>query len=200
MKKTCSSCNIKKSIDNFCKVKGYRDGYQNECRECKKIRGREYRKSKKGVISDIYNGQKHTSKRRKMNSPSYTRKWLENWLITNPEFHRLYDIWVLSSYETDLKPSVDRIDDYIGYTEYNIQLTTWLKNLKRSHEDRKNGVNNKTNKAVLQFTKKGKFVAEFYSLANAGIETGIDYRNISNCCNGRVKYTQGYIFKFKIKE
>lgn len=54
-------------------------------------------------------------------------------------------------------------------------------------------------KSVMQFTKDGEFVAEYPSIREASIITGLSYGNISNCCCNR-KYCHtlgGYVFRFK---
>ena len=94
-----------------------------------------------------------------------------------------------------LSPSVDRIDDYRSYIFDNIQLMTWRKNLDKSYTDRKNGVNNKLSKTVLQFTLSGKFIKEYYSQSQATRNTGVNRGNLNSCCNGNVKTAGGFIWK-----
>ena len=52
-------------------------------------------------------------------------------------------------------------------------------------------------KAVQQFTKDGKFVAEFPSLKEVERQFGFYFGNLSNCCHGKVKQSYGYVWKFK---
>lgn len=54
-------------------------------------------------------------------------------------------------------------------------------------------------KPVLQFTKDGRFVAEYESAAEAAREIGKKRSNISACCLGkkRCKSVGGYIWKYK---
>ena len=47
-------------------------------------------------------------------------------------------------------------------------------------------------KPVLQFTKDGKFVNEYYSAWEAARQTGIAQSGISNCCNGKRKSAGGF--------
>ena len=57
-------------------------------------------------------------------------------------------------------------------------------------------------KAVLQFTKDGKFVAEYPSTIEAARQTSINQGNISNCCNGRKSYKSAgkYVWRYKEEE
>lgn len=144
-----------------------------------------YRKTKKGVISDIYFGQISSSKHRGHALPTYSKKWFSNWLLNNPEFHRLYDMWVLSKYEKNFKPSVDRKRDELSYTEYNIQLLTWKENnLKR--------------KMVIQLDLNGKYIADYKSLSEACRKNNISNSgSISDVCKGHRKSAGGFIWKFK---
>ena len=163
---------------------------------------KKWRKSKSGLISNIYSSQKQSSKKRLHNPPTYSKEWLENWLLINPEFHRLYDIWVISGYDKMLKPSVDRIDDNIGYTEYNIQLMTWRENKEKYYNNiRKNistnkGLFNKGHKSVRQFDLDNNFIAEYISLHDAERQTGILSQNISKVCKGKRKSTGGYLWRY----
>ncbi len=47
-------------------------------------------------------------------------------------------------------------------------------------------------KPVYQYTKDGKFVAKYKSIADADKTTGVDFRNISACKNGKKKTAGGY--------
>lgn len=56
----------------------------------------------------------------------------------------------------------------------------------------------KTNsKPVLQFTKTGELIAEFFSAADAERKTGIWATTISKVCLGKQKTAGSYIWKFK---
>ena len=90
-----------------------------------------YRKTKKGVISSIYGAQKANNKRKGRELPTYTKKELSEWLYSKEEFHIYFDNWVRLDYQSLYKPSVDRIDDNLGYTMANIQLTIWKHNLRK---------------------------------------------------------------------
>lgn len=52
-------------------------------------------------------------------------------------------------------------------------------------------------KAVQQFTKDGKFVAEFPSGKEVERQLGFDQGNISNCCLGKTKHSYGYVWRYK---
>jgi len=194
--KKCTKCEIEKSLLDFCKCSTVKNGRRSSCKSCEKERNIKYSRTKEGVIVTIYKTQKASSKQRKHNPPTYSKKWLKDWLISNPEFHRIYDIWVISGYKKRLKPSIDRIDDYLGYTEYNIQLTVWYKNNKKSHIHRKLGISSSGEMciSVLQLNKDGSFVAEYVSFNDACRKTGVGVGNIASCCHGKTKTAGGYLW------
>ena len=51
-------------------------------------------------------------------------------------------------------------------------------------------------KQVSQFTLEGEFIKKYDSAREAARKTGIDYGNISKCCNGRYKTAGGFIWKY----
>ena len=192
LKRFCRKCFKYKKLKKFPftdKAKKYR---RYECVKCAKIKDINYRHSKIGIISKLYSHQKETSKKRNYCKPTYTKEWLHNWLLSNPEFHRIYDIWVISNYKKDLKPSVDRKDDYLGYTEYNIQLMTWGENRKKCDIDQIEGRNNKNSKSVSQFDKEGNLIATYHSIIHASRVTGILKSGIGKCYNGKRKFSGGF--------
>ena len=66
----------------------------------------------------------------------------------------------------------------------------WNGNISKSHL----GVGSKP---VLQFSLSGELMAEYTSLTNAEISTGINNGHISKCCKGIRKTAGGFIWKYK---
>lgn len=52
-------------------------------------------------------------------------------------------------------------------------------------------------KPVLQYSKDGTFIAEYFGAAEAGRQTNIGKTNISKCCSEKFKTAGGYIWKYK---
>ena len=198
--KQCTRCKQIKDISEFGKNKNGKNGLRSYCKECQAVLNKMYRHSKDGVIASIYSHQRNSSKRRKHPIPTYSKQELKDWLFSQKKFHLLYDNWKRLDFQSMYKPSVDRIDDSIGYTMANIQLMIWGENNAKSHKDMRSGKlkhGHNPQKAVLQYSKNGEFVAEFVSVSQAKRETGIPQTNISKCCNGKLKHAGGYIWKFK---
>lgn len=170
----------------------------------KKQRLREYEKKrsrdKKVIPSLIYSIQKSSSKKRSHPSPSYTLEWLKNWMLSNPEYHRLHDIWVISGYDSKYKPTVDRLDDSIGYTEYNIQLLDWQSNRAKGHKERQKGgdtAQGRLCKKILQFNMNGVLVRGYKSITEAHRITNINRANIQACAMRKRNRAGKYIWRFK---
>ena len=104
--------------------------------------------------------------------------------------------WLALGCQTEMIPSLDRIDDYKPYTLDNIQVVTWIKNRSKSNSDRKNGVNNKNSKAVIQTAKDGEFITEHYSIRQASRDTKINQSDISQCCLGKLNSSGGFCWKY----
>ena len=198
--KKCKKCRELKSLDKFFKHKIKKDGLQIYCKDCSTIRNIEYYRTKEGLLTKIYGGQRSGSKRKERILPNYTKQKLKDWLFKQNLFHELFNDWVSSNYDKMLTPSVDRKKDNFPYSLDNIQLMTWQQNKDKGHRDMRlgkiiNGVN--PQKPVIQYDKQGNFIAEYCSLRQAKRETGISNGGISENCNGTRKSAGGFIWKFK---
>lgn len=60
-----------------------------------------------------------------------------------------------------------------------------------------NDLKMRVSKPVLQFTKCGQFVAEYFGAREASRCTGIVYSSIAECCNGKRKSAGGFMWKYK---
>lgn len=191
--KRCTKCGTVTS--RFSPNKITKDGLQSCCKDCHNESNKTYRRTKHGLITRIYDNQRTRSKTRKHNPPTYTKKELREWCFSQKIFHELYDYWKEGRYEVMLAPSCDRIDDSKGYSLSNIQLITWGENKQKAHDDMRAGKithGNKPQKPVTQCDLNGNRIAKFHSIHEAGRRTGVDYRNISSCGNGKLKTAGGF--------
>ncbi len=196
--KNCTQCGELKPLTEFSKDKSRKDGFQCYCKCCCLARVISYRRTKSGKITRIYRNQVDHSKGRGHALPSYTVEELREWCFAQPIFHELYDKWIASGYSKMQSPSCDRLDDYKPYTFDNLRLVTWQENKDKSHEDRKNGFNNKSSRAVTQMRLDGTFVKEFYSASQAYRETRTSTGSISKCCCGKGKTANGFRWMFSL--
>ena len=155
-----------------------------------------YYKSKKELVTRIYGNQKSSSKRRGHILPTYSKVELKEWLYSQELFHRLYDNWKRLDFQRDYAPSVDRKDDYIGYTIDNIQLMIWKENNEKYDKDKINGTNNKHNKSVDKFNIDGTFICNYHSIMEAERVTKVNNSDIGKVCRGLKKSAGGLMWKY----
>ena len=62
----------------------------------------------------------------------------------------------------------------------------------RKHMAESHGVN-----GILQYSKDGKFIAEYLSTREAERQTGCHHQNIIKCCKGKLKSTGGFIWRYE---
>jgi hypothetical protein len=181
--KQCTNCGKERTLSEFGYNKLTNDGRQSWCRVCDYERILNWKRGKSGLISIIYSSQISSSRKRGYNPPEYSKQELMDWLFSKNKFHEIYDKWVESGYDKWTKPSVDRIDDYKGYSLGNIQIMTWRENLDKFSNDKKSGINNKCNKEVKQIDSDGNIIAIFHSQVEAGRVTGIAHQSINKSVN-----------------
>lgn len=194
--KQCTVCNTTKNKSEFYKKPQGIDRLRPNCKECQKIQVSLYAKTKAGIATRIYGHQVEKSKRRKHNPPTYTKEYFKGWLFGQSLFHALYNDWIESNCNPRLKPSVDRLDDYTGYTESNIRVCTWQENNIKAYQDRKNGINNKANQKVRQYTLDGEFICDYHSMHEAERITGIRCNHIHEYCRGKRKTAGDFRWSF----
>lgn len=116
--KKCTRCKETKPASEFNKSKLNKSGLYSSCKACHK----KEMYSEDQVIKRIYKGQ--TGTQRRTVKVDYTLEELTKWLYENG-FKQMYKEWKEHGFDKILAPSVDRIDNRIGYTKNNIQLVTW---------------------------------------------------------------------------
>ena len=126
--KQCTTCKTIKDLSEFGKKTMGKDGHKRICKPCTYIATQNWRKTKNGIISNIYNHEKESSIKRGHTPPEYTQKELKEWVFSQKKFHTLYNEWVKSNYNKNLTPSVDRKEDLINYRMDNIQIMTFGEN------------------------------------------------------------------------
>ena len=172
--KVCSVCHINKPLSEFKKQKTGALGHRADCNECVK----RFVRSETGLINQMYSGMKARTKRKGFTPINFSKDEFIDFLNSSTPIADLYDTWVKSGYETDLKPSVDRLDDYKGYSLDNIQVVTKKQNTAKYYKDVVEGKNTKSTVSVLQYTLDDQFVKEHHSLSEAARSVGTTPTNI----------------------
>lgn len=191
--KRCFKCGMEKELAYFYMHKQMKDGHLNKCKSCTKkdvaANDADYDKTEKGVVRVIYKTQKSNSKKRTNCSVEYTKAELARWLYENG-FKDLFDKWVDSGYLKSNKPSVDRIDDFKGYSFDNIRLVTWNENHLHQVNDiiSGSGTSGARCKKVSKFDGNLVLVSVYVSYQSAVRDIGykVEYqiKNGTKCRNG----------------
>lgn len=154
--------------------------------------------TKKQVIFTIYSSQISSSIQRGHKPPLYDKYWLYYWCMENTLFHSLYDKWIISGLEKELKPSVDRIVENSPYSKDNLQIMTFESNREKGHKAVAAGNIIRKVRPISQYTIDGDFIRSFPSVASASRLLGISRCSISGVLNNS-KYrctAGGFIFKY----
>ena len=169
--KECSKCKVRKPQDHFYKGKS-KGSFSGKCKDCTKKDvknnrlkvGTGYDFSEKGVIRVLYKTQKRNNKLRGFGDMPYSNVDFTTWLYEN-NYKSLYDTWVLGGNIKNYKPSVDRLDDFVGYTLDNIRLVTWIENKQHQWKDiiTGEGTSGERCKSVVQCNLQGNVLREFIS-------------------------------------
>lgn len=199
MEKICSKCGELKEYEYFSKDKRNKEGITNVCNACIILIRAKYRKTRKGLVGTIYLAQLGSSRRRNHPMPTYSLNELKKWVFSQTNFESIYNNWQNDNYSSNLRPSLDRIDDYKGYSFDNIQLITWRENNQKRHADVRNGVNNKQNTAIIQLSAGGDFIKEYYSMRSCSRELKIGISSLGRICKGTRKTAKGFTFRYKIE-
>lgn len=151
---------------------------------------RKFRKTKKGVLTNIY---QHLKQRNKVD---FSLKEFHEEFLENKKFLRLFSEWEKSNYNIQLKPSIDRINCKKHYYFKNIQMMTWAENrYKQSATDGKRG----RKPRVMQMLGD-KIVKIFQSQRHCVKDLGISQGNLSMVLNGKRNFVNGYKFIYQNPE
>lgn len=152
--KECFKCHLKRPISEFYKHSQMADGHLNKCKDCTKgdVRNnysskvdqyREYdknrqRTSKKRILAHRYSQIRQRVEGRAIreykvkDSEILSKKDYIKWCNDNMEaFDKIYDSWEKSGFARPLTPSIDRKNNNLGYTAYNMQWLALTDNVKK---------------------------------------------------------------------
>ena len=146
-------------------------------------------------ITQTYSSIRYKSKRRGDHYPEITKAELTVWLYKSG-LREKWIIYIESGYDKDLKPSINRINDYGIYEFSNMELITWRENLikgvngKKHH---KNSTNKNLRKKVYIWNKQNDLIAIFNSHKEASIYLDCHITSISRAVTKKRKTLKGYI-------
>jgi hypothetical protein len=181
--KICKDCQKFLPINDFRLKPSNKDGRETRCRACRNFRYNKQDPLK--VFKQMYYSQVVRSVDRGHPAPAYTLDQFYHWLDAQPNLPALWDAWVASGFSKDLRPSVDRLDDYKPYTFDNIQLITWRENLIKGAHYKKIGLNNKANKPVTAYHLDGTIYKTYHSIIEAARQVGGNMWGVWSVAHGK---------------
>lgn len=151
-----------------------------------------YKRTSKGLLTQIINNQKQRSKKRGFAPPEYSLKEFHDKFIADKKFIRLFKEWVKADYNKNKTPSFDRISFKKPYTFSNISLKTWSENrLKQKIESKMFYC-----KTVLM-KRDGVLVRKFKSVGEAARVTKLHQSNISRAIANQNRTCGGYNWQYE---
>ena len=151
-----------------------------------------YRRTRKGVLTNIYSKQVERSRRKNMPLPAYSLQEFHDKYLNDKKFIRLFNEWVEHNYLKAKKPSFDRIDCMKPYSFENIHIVTWEENRYKQRFEVKR-IRATTIKATNIKTGEETF---YTSVSDAVNKTGLHQGCISSCLTGLNKTYKGYFWTY----
>ena len=187
----CNECNVLKPLNEYEPGRG-------KCNDCRKAYKLNYYRTKEGLLKKMFNSQiQRTNKSGMIHNYSFDE--FKNWIYTN-NYEELFYNWKESGYKTTLVPSVDRINNFKGYTLDNIELVTWAENRRRGHADRKSGKLFVNNRPIIRYDSRTKILGYFHSTREAERNTRVDHSSISRCISLGKKDKDGFYWRDATQE
>jgi len=152
-----------------------------------------YRHTPKGVLTNIYHKMIERSKYKGVLYLEYSLREFHEKFLNDPLFISIFTHWEASGYQYYEKPSIDRKNPNLGYTDGNIQVMSWREN--RLKGDLENSIRFTT--PVIMFNLSGDKIREFESIKDAVRITGCSQGLISACCQGKRSHTHEFKFKYR---
>jgi len=204
--KKCTKCQQEKILIEFASEKNGLFGIRGSCKKCDSINRLNYRRTRRGVIGQMFDHQTATSKRRNHGKQEYSKLEFTEWILKQENFHIIFKKWEDSGYKKMEKPSCDRHSDTderydkLPYSLKRLRVVTWQENFDKGHKDMRIGRNKTTfkpQKPTIQMTIKGCFIKEFISRKEASRQLNISVSGIASCCSktpdehGKVRKSAG---------
>lgn len=171
----------------------------------KVLYNRGYRSTHKGDfknwLTKTYSRIKRDSKNKFNEEPSFSKEQLKLWVLER-NIMNLLDTYSSSNFDKNKNPSIDRLDDYKGYSFDNIQLVTWEVNNQRGRLSEKNKkqcsdmAKKRWSKKVAQLDAEGNILAIYASTREAGRILNLDNSTISKVCRGITSNCGGFDWRY----
>lgn len=181
--------------------------------ERRKLQLKRYRQDKKRELSEwykqIYRAMRGRNQRKFNADLPFSLDEFIDWVNKNYGgiIEDMFQNYVDSGCDKYLKPSIDHIDDYKGYSFDNMQLMTWKENDIKGTYSRKNKescgeiARKYWSIPVKQYDENGNLLNVYSSTREAERKTGIGSSTISRCCRRNAQniptQSRGYRWEYQ---
>lgn len=145
-----------------------------------------FRRTPKGVLTNLYSKMKERAKNKEIEMPDFDLKTFHEMFLEDKKFLRLFNEWEKSNYAKAKKPSIDRINNKIGYIKSNIHIVSWSENrFKQSMERR-------SRKGKVVQILNNKIVKVWNSQREIWKNLNLQQSMLSMALNGKYETAYGY--------
>lgn len=163
-----------------------------------------YRKTHKGEfknwLTKTYGRMKRDNRNKFNLELPFTKQEFSEWVLSK-KIIELLNNYKNNNFDKNFNPSIDRIDDYKGYSFDNIQLITWKENNEKGRKSFKNKeqcskmAKEKWSKKVIQRDLEGNIITIFNSTHDVNRILGFDSSLIARACRLN-KISKGYRWEY----
>lgn len=164
--------------------------------EYNKIYRRTHKADLKNWITKTYGRMKRDNKHKFNAELPFTKLQFADWVLCHNIFE-LLDNYKNSDFDKNFNPSINRLDDYKGYSFENIELITWKENNEKGRKSLKNKeqcskmAKEIWSKKVIQKDLEGNIINIFSSTHDVNRILGFDSSLIARACRLN-KISKGY--------